>query len=224
VVVERTLDGVGKTKGSAVCFCVLHPLVLNELQGLVEGQPYRLLACRLDPALIANRTPPRIPRASVYVVDSPSRRQDGEFLVSEILARFPRARVLVVAERLDETTAFAFLRLGAKGLLRYSDLNQHLVVALQTLVVGGFWARRSLLSRFIDETLRGSRRRTLSRHDVTLSRREREVLELLLENFSNKEIASRLHITSRTAKFHVSNVLSKYRVKRRADLLLMRLA
>lgn len=207
-----------------MCFCVLHPLVLQELQRLVDDHPFRLLTCRLDAAAIASQASPKIPRASVYVVDAPARRQDAEFLVSEILTRFPRARVLVVAERLDEATSFAFLRLGAKGLLRYSDVEQHLVAALETLAAGGFWAHRSLLSRFLDETLKSSRRRTLGRTDAALSRREREVLELLLENFSNKEIASRLHISSRTAKFHVSNVLAKYRVKRRADLLLMRLA
>jgi DNA-binding CsgD family transcriptional regulator len=57
-----------------------------------------------------------------------------------------------------------------------------------------------------------------------LSHREKEVLELLLENLSNKEIASRLSISSRTAKFHVSNLLAKYGVGSRVDLLLMRSA
>jgi DNA-binding NarL/FixJ family response regulator len=215
---------VGKAKGTAVCFCVLHPLVLQELQRLVDEHPFRLMTCRLDATAIATQAPLRIPRASVYVVDSPARRQDAEFLVSTILTRFPQARVRVVAERLDEATSFAFLRAGAKGVLRYSEVSQHLVAALETLAAGGFWAHRSLLSRFLDEMLQSSRRRTLGATDAALSRREREVLALLLENFSNKEIASRLHISSRTAKFHVSNVLAKYRVKRRADLLLMRLA
>ncbi len=54
-----------------------------------------------------------------------------------------------------------------------------------------------------------------------LSRREKEVADLLLENLSNKEIASRLHVSERTAKFHVSNLLAKYGVQRRADLILL---
>jgi DNA-binding NarL/FixJ family response regulator len=54
-----------------------------------------------------------------------------------------------------------------------------------------------------------------------LTRREQEVLNDLLENFSNKEIAKRLRISERTAKFHVSNVLAKYGVRRRADLILL---
>jgi NarL family two-component system response regulator LiaR len=164
----------------------------------------------------------RFPRASVYVVDSPSRRENTEILISTILERYPRARVLVVAERLDENSTFAFLRLGAKGLLRYSDLASQLIQALQTLIDGGSWMPRHFLFRFIDQTLRSVRADGASGRRET--QRRDEVLTLLLENLSNKEIASRLHISSRTAKFHVSNLLAKYGVKRRTDLLMMRSA
>ena len=54
-----------------------------------------------------------------------------------------------------------------------------------------------------------------------LSRREQEVLNSLLENLANKEIGDRLHISERTVKFHVSNLLSKFGVRRRADLILL---
>ena len=56
---------------------------------------------------------------------------------------------------------------------------------------------------------------------ANLSQREGETLDALLENLSNKEIASRLHISERTAKFHVSHLLSKFGVRRRADLILL---
>ena len=52
-----------------------------------------------------------------------------------------------------------------------------------------------------------------------LSRRQREVLELLVCELSNKEIAVRLHIEERTVKFHVSNLLHKYGHKTRMGLL-----
>ncbi|HXU20708.1 MAG TPA: helix-turn-helix transcriptional regulator, partial [Verrucomicrobiae bacterium] len=43
----------------------------------------------------------------------------------------------------------------------------------------------------------------------------------LLENLANKEVADRLHISERTVKFHVSNLLAKFGVRRRADLILL---
>ncbi|HTD52221.1 MAG TPA: response regulator transcription factor [Thermoanaerobaculia bacterium] len=208
----------------SVCLCVRHPLVLQELSRLIVGESFRPLAFKIDSSAAGSSAPLRLPRASVYVVDSPSRREETEYLISEILGRFPRARVLIVAEKLDEAASFAFLRLGVRGLLRYSELPLQLVQALRTLVAGGSWIPRKFFVRFIDKTLRSVRKPAVRPSGATLSRRENEVLGLLLENLSNKEIASRLQISSRTAKFHVSNLLAKYGVKKRADLLMMRSA
>jgi hypothetical protein len=47
------------------------------------------------------------------------------------------------------------------------------------------------------------------------------LLDCLLENLANKEIANKLNISERTVKFHVSNLLAKYKVQRRADLILL---
>ncbi len=86
---------------------------------------------------------------------------------------------------------------------------------------GGYWVPRTLLSRFVDCILNESAGRKTISNDVNLSRRERDVIACLLDNLSNKEIASKLHISERTAKFHVSNLLTKYGVGRRADLILL---
>jgi DNA-binding NarL/FixJ family response regulator len=181
------------------------------------------VACRVDGHSIARGEVFRVPRASVYVVDAPSRRDTAAFLVAGILDRFPRARLLVVTEDLDEPRSFDFLRMGAKGLLRYSEIPQ-LVPALEAIAEGGSWVPRSLLFRFIEKDLKSSQRLLVRSSRQRLSPRESEVLSLLLENLSNKEIAGRLHISSRTAKFHVSKLLAKYGVKRRGDLLMMRTA
>jgi DNA-binding CsgD family transcriptional regulator len=53
---------------------------------------------------------------------------------------------------------------------------------------------------------------------VNLSLRQREVLDHILQNLSNKEIGARLHVTERTVKFHVSQLLSKFKAKDRVSL------
>ena len=208
----------------SVCLCALHPLVLSELTGILERGTFRVVDCRCDLLAIARRQRLRIPRASLYVVDSPSKSEGAEHLVMEILDRFPHARILVVMEKLDEAAGQEFLGLGVRGLLCYSDIRDRLVEALETIARGAFWGPRTILYRFIDTVLR-TRRRTVKRlPGSALSRRENEVLELLLENLSNKEIAVRLHVSLRTVKFHVSNLLAKYGVRGRTDLLLIRSA
>ena len=79
-----------------------------------------------------------------------------------------------------------------------------------------------MLSEFVDAIINNSRGRRLKvEGSAELSRREQEVLDSLLENLANKEIGSKLNISERTVKFHVSNLLSKFGVRRRADLILL---
>ena len=214
----------GHSLARLVCLCVRHPLVLEELSRLIVGKPFRTVAYRFDAGSMAKGEKVRVPRASVYVVDAPSRRETAEYLVAGIFEARPKARLLVVCENLDEARSFNFLRMGVKGLLRYREIRSQLPPALLALADGGSWMPRSLLFRFIEKDMKVGRRLLAGPLRSRLSPRENEVLALLLENLSNKEIAGKLHISSRTAKFHVSKLLAKYGVKRRAELLMMRTA
>jgi DNA-binding NarL/FixJ family response regulator len=87
---------------------------------------------------------------------------------------------------------------------------------------GGFWVPRAVLAGFVESVLSGAASRRIRAEGYSdLSRREQEVLDALLENQANKEIANHLNISERTVKFHVSNLLSKFGVRRRADLILL---
>jgi len=82
---------------------------------------------------------------------------------------------------------------------------------------------RGLLSAFLDTMRSAPLSGPALAGESHLTGREREVLDGLLQNLLNKEIAKKLRISERTAKFHVSNLLAKFGVQRRADLILLRL-
>ena len=191
------------------------------MQRLLSPDGFVLRARRLESTLTPNFETVSLPRAQVYLIDAHTTRQATEVLVSGIHHRYPASRQLVVAEKFSEANAFALLRLGAKGLLGYSEAREQLPRALQSVASGGFWVPRKLLSRFVDSILVATRGRRISSGPADLSRREREVLDCLLENLANKEIADKLHISERTVKFHVSSLLSKFSVRRRTDLILL---
>jgi DNA-binding NarL/FixJ family response regulator len=209
------------TRRASVCLLAFHPLVLSEFQRLLDNETLAVNPKRLEADLIADPAKLNVPRAAVYVVESHGHRPTTEALVVAVLGRQPGARVVVVAENFDQSAAFPLLRLGAKGLMTFSEATEQLLRAVQEVASGGFWVPRSLLSRFVDETITSVRRPRGPAGPARLSRREKEVLEALLENLSNKEIASKLNMSERTAKFHVSNLLAKYGVRRRADLILL---
>ena len=156
------------------------------------------------------------------MVDAHAARQATGALLSNILDRYPDARLLVVGDKLKETESYALLRQGVKGILTYEEAREQLPRALPQVAAGGFWVPRPVLSRFVDSILSSTQGRRLRADSPSdLSRREQEVLNSLLENLANKEVADRLHISERTVKFHVSNLLAKFGVRRRADLILL---
>jgi DNA-binding NarL/FixJ family response regulator len=216
------VSSLNSRRRTTVCLYYSHPLLVPEFKRILPEEEFRLLVRRSDGAA-PESVDQRISRASVYVLEDPGRQAGTEALAENIVSTHAGAKVLIIGEKLLEASMFPLLRLGARGMLTYSEVSTQLTRALHTINSGGYWVPRSLLSRFVEETLSQSRKtRPISSASIrSLSRREKEVLELLLQNLSNKEIAKELHISARTAKFHVSNLLSKHGVRRRADLILL---
>ncbi len=212
---------VSAKRRAGVCLISSHPLLFSEFQRLLPAGQFRLFLRRVEAGQMPDPQGLSVPRASIYVVEANAHHRVTDALAAVIAKRSPAGRLLVIAEKFTEANAFPLLRLGVKGFLKYSEVDSHLARALREVAVGGFWVPRSLLSRFVDATLDGQHRPRELASAIELSRREREVVELLLQNLANKEIASKLHISERTAKFHVSNLLAKFGVKRRADLILL---
>ncbi len=212
-----------KRASSKLTVCILspHPLVLSEFERILEKAPFKVVAQQLESVLAPDLRHLEPPKAHVYVIDAHAAKPATGALLTNILERYPDSRLIVVGENHAENNSFSLLRLGVKGLLTYMEAREQLIRALPLVANGGFWVPRQLLSGFVDSILTSQGRRLKTDSVTNLSRREQEVLDSLLENLSNKEIASKLNIAERTVKFHVSNLLNKFGVRRRADLILL---
>jgi len=204
-----------------VCVYSFHPIALSHIERLLASDRLPVEARRLASDHVSDPDRLQVPPATVYVIEAHGKGRADRIIAEGILAQDPEARLLIVLEKCEEGEAFPLLQLGVKGLVCYSELDRDLGRAVRELAQGGYWVTRLILSRFVDTTLAASRRPRLISGNADLSRREREVHEMLMENFSNKEIARRLKMGERTVKFHVSNLLGKHGVKRRADLILL---
>lgn len=205
-----------------VCLLSPHPLVRSEFERLLPEKQFQFTFKVISATVPAEIQSMSIPRAAVYVVDAQSPQPLIHALIETVLDRNPKARVLVLAARHSDSGTFDFLRLGVKGLLTYVQAEEQWPRALPLVAAGGYWVPRAVLSRFVESIL-GTRKTSVAKGKLsgTLSRREQEVMESLMLNLSNKEIASKLNISERTVKFHVSNLLAKHGVRRRADLIVM---
>jgi DNA-binding NarL/FixJ family response regulator len=217
------LDVKRDSSSSPIRVCLLwrHPLVLSELQRILDDAAFEVVPARIDPLSFSSLEGLLPPETSLFVVEGEKLGQETEAVVTRVLAANPSARPIVIAEEFSELAAFSLLRIGTKGLVTYAEASERMSRVLGEVNAGGFWVPRALLSRFVDETRASSFPRRPVGRTPTLTVREHEILDDLLQNLSNKEIARKRHVSARTAKFHVSNVLAKYAVKRRADLLLL---
>ena len=199
-----------------------HSLVLAEFARILKNSQFQLVPRQLESMLGPDLRQLAVPRALVYVVDAHASPQATAALIANIMERYSAARLIVVAEKFTKPDSYNLMRQGAKGLLTYAEAREQLPRALPLVASGGFWVPRAILSEFVDSILTNNKGQRLKTEWATrLSRREQEVLDALLENLANKEIASKFNISERTVKFHVSNLLSKFSVRRRADLILL---
>lgn len=203
-----------------VCLLWQHPLVLAEFQRVLENEPFDVRAVRIEPGLTESLGDALPEDAGLFVVELAANGADGD-LMPALVSLGLSGRTIVLAETFAEPTAFHLLRYGVKGIVTYAEASAHLPRIIREVVAGGFWVPRAVLSRFVAATVSENVPRKPVGRAPALTPREREVFEDLLKNLSNKEIAKKLRISGRTAKFHVSNVMVKYGVKRRADLLLL---
>ncbi len=206
-----------KTKEVGVCLVSSHPLFLTQFHDKLLSTGFKLQARKLAGGEGAEV----LPRTDVYVVDSFAHLRLTEELVAGVLGENPTAAIIVMSDSFGESVAFPLLQLGVKGILQYRDADEQLARALQAVSSGGYWVPRVILGGMLAHILRHKRQKPRGTVPASISPRERQILNAVLDNLSNKEIANRLNISERTVKFHVSNLLGKCGVQRRADLILL---
>jgi DNA-binding NarL/FixJ family response regulator len=194
--------------------------VLPELSRSLARAGFHMILRRLE--ITSNTDVHRVPLppASVFVIDCQSTGAATEGLIASIRTRRRRARIIALVNDLGDLYTFPLLRLGVKGLIPYDGVSKQLARAVQLVARGGVWIPRTVMSHYLELVQNGQRGHVPFAKSKTLSRREKEVLDLLLKNLSNKEIASTLHISESTVKFHVSKIFGRFGVQRRTDLIL----
>jgi DNA-binding NarL/FixJ family response regulator len=110
------------------------------------------------------------------------------------------------------------LRAGASGYVLKSDAERDLIIAVEALLHKKTFFT-SVASEVILDNLRGTARASATpANGSLLSVREREVVQLLAEGRSNKEVADVLHISTRTVENHRAKVMEKLNLKSFSEL------
>lgn len=144
-------------------------------------------------------------------------------LIESIRSARPSLPILVVSPAAGDEAILSVLNAGAKGFLHDGATAVQFEEAIRVLASGSIWASRRLLGELIHRLL-SSRQAQVTAEQVALTRREREVLDLILDGKSNREIAEDLKIEERTVKSYVTRLLRKMSVKNRTALSMLALS
>jgi len=154
-------------------------------------------------------------RPDVAILDVGMPEMNGLEAARQIHASVPKTKLLILTVHEIEHLAEDFVEAGARGYILKSDAGALLAEAVNTLLKGGVY-----FSSRMQAVLQGSAQRAHlgASADVRLTRREREVLQLVAEGKSNKEIGIALAITTKTAETHRARMMAKLSLHSVADL------
>ncbi len=158
-------------------------------------------------------------RPDVLLVDIALPGMDGVALVRELAPRLPDARIVMLTVSSAEHDVLAAMRYGAAGYLTKDVAPEALLRAVRSAADGELVMPRRMAARLVqrlEETARSAR----SSPDPalgTLTGREAEVLRLLADGLTDREIAAALTISLRTVTTHVSGILHKLGARNRAE-------
>jgi len=155
---------------------------------------------------------------SVIVLDLAASTLTDAATRLELMKLIPQTKFLVITEKQNLEVALEALHEWASGVLLRRSAKKELVCALRELMAGKLYTPRSMVQGTIDKQNVTSP----AGHDKALTRRQREVLRLMAEGRTMKEMGEMLHLSVSTVAFH------KYNIKRtfglRSNLELLRLA
>ncbi len=137
----------------------------------------------------------------------------------QILKAAPKTEVLVLTIHESEELIRSALEAGARGYVLKSDIARDLVSAVETLLQHRpFLSSRASAMVLHDSLQKGSRHDAEGASRYPLTPREREIVQLLAEGKSNKEVAAILGITPKTAETHRANIMHKLGLHSLAEL------
>lgn len=181
-----------------VCFLDQNPISLNYLTHLLRRHEFEVVGEQEAYDQQSSSPAGRL----VIAIDEKVLAPGSRLSMRSLRTCFPQAKLLILATVPTHGEQWQLLH-GIHGFLLYSEVKEKLVPALRALRDGHMWLPPEVLEYLARLSLEADEK------NLPLTLRETEVIRLIGEGLSNKEIGTRLSIAEKTVKFHASNVFAK---------------
>jgi DNA-binding NarL/FixJ family response regulator len=190
-----------------------HGIVRGGMKLLIDRQPDMEVVAEAEDGVEAVETALKV-RPDLAVLDVSMPRLTGLQAARQIKAHLPDCQVLMLSMHDDQRYVFEALKAGASGYVLKRDVDQSLLDAIRAVHRGEAFltnaVERSLIREWMSDSAKGP--------EEPLSPREQEVLKLIAEAHTNREIADTLHLAEKTVESHRANILRKLGMRDRVEL------
>jgi DNA-binding NarL/FixJ family response regulator len=196
-----------------------HTVVRKGLRLLLENQSGLTVVAeaadgRAAVTLAEQNTP------DVVVMDVAMPTLNGIEAARQITAKLPQTAVVFLSMHSDESYVLKALKAGARGYLLKDSAELDLIQAVHSVSQGKSFFSPAISKMMVEDYMRELQERQIEDTYELLTTREREVLQLLAEGKSNKEVAAVLNLSLYTVETHRGNILQKLNLHSGAELIL----
>jgi two-component system, NarL family, response regulator NreC len=196
-----------------------HSIVRTGLRYLLEQQPdYEVTAEAADgreAARIAFELKP-----DVVILDIAMPSLNGIEAAALISKETPKALIVLLSMYADESYLLRGLTAGIKGYILKDSAKEELVPAIRTVLGGKSFFSPTIAQMLAEEYTRAMQRKGVADSYELLSTREKEVLQLIAEGKSNKEVAELLNLSTYTVESHRTHIMQKLDLHNTAEIVL----
>lgn len=158
-------------------------------------------------------------KPDVVVMDISMPILNGIEATRQIAKSLPKTKILILTVHENDQLATEILNAGATGYLLKDAASEELIAAIRAVYRGDSYLSPSIAKRVIAQYLDFARGKVPPEEKFSdLTAREREILQLIAEGYSNKEIAQMLYISEKTVKTHRENIMRKLDLHSVAEL------
>ena len=158
---------------------------------------------------------------NIVLLDLGLRSQNSIQIVKLVRQNFPEAKIIVMDLIPLQADVFEFVQAGVSGFILKDANVTDFFKTIRTVYKGTKvlppHLTGTLFSQIVDHAIGGSSPSVIDQ-SVRMTKRERQVIELISDGFTNKEIAQKLHLSPYTVKSHVHNILEKLALNTRVQI------
>jgi two-component system response regulator NreC len=196
-----------------------HNVIRRGLRLLLESQPdFRVVAEAADGRQAVELVEREQPDVAVLDIAMPT--LNGLEAAQRISSKFPQTAIVILSMHSDETYVLRALKAGARGYLLKDSAEGDLISAIKAVHDGKAFFSPEISRMLAEDYVRQMNKRGVDDSYELLTNREREVLQLLAEGKSNKEVAALLNLSPYTVETHRANIQEKLNLHSWPELIL----